>query len=212
MKTVPSAPPLEPKELSRTELHHANVQRRQTALAETLRGLVAPKLALVWEVGCGHGHFLTAFANAHRENLCIGVDIVRDRIERANRKANRAKLPNLRFVLAEAQEFLAQLPEGAKFSSVFVLFPDPWPKRRHHKNRIMQTAFLDSIAERAGEGTRIYFRTDFEPYFAEVLAVVAAHPGWARVDEPWPFEVETVFQARAAKYFSLVARHQTPKT
>lgn len=164
---------------------------------------------MVWEVGCGHGHFLTAYAKLHPEDFCVGVDIIRDRIERAGRKARRARLPHLHFLIAEANDFLAVLPVGVEFSSVYVLFPDPWPKRRHHKNRLMQPAFLDSLAQRAGQGTRLYFRTDFEPYFAEVAKIVNEHPRWKRLEEPWPFEAETVFQARAPTHFSLIAGKRT---
>lgn len=196
------------KASSRTQAYLARAEQRKCALGESLRPLIPPGTALVWEVGCGHGHFLTAYAKAHPEELCIGVDIVRDRIARAARKAHRARLPHLHFLIAEAHDFLAMLPVGAELSSVYVLFPDPWPKRRHHKNRLMQAGFLESLAERAGKRTRLYFRTDFEPYFAEVAATIDAHSHWERIDEPWPFEAETVFQARAATYFSLVARQK----
>jgi tRNA (guanine-N7-)-methyltransferase len=194
------------KALSRTQAHLARAEQRKCTLGESLQALIPPGTSLVWEVGCGHGHFLTAYARTHPEDLCVGVDIVRDRIERAARKASRARLPQLHFLIAEAHDFLSMLPAGAEFSSVYVLFPDPWPKRRHHKNRLMQAAFLEKLAERAGERTRLYFRTDFAPYFAEVAAIVRAHSRWESIDEPWPFEAETVFQARAATYFSLVAR------
>jgi tRNA (guanine-N7-)-methyltransferase len=70
----------------------------------------------------------------------------------------------------------------------------------------LQPAFLDVLATRAGQGTRLYFRTDHRGYFAHATAVLAAHPLW-RIDPaaPWIFETETVFQARAPSYHSLVA-------
>lgn len=190
---------------ARTNAYLARIAERKNRLRDTLREVVSPHKSMVWEVGCGHGHFLTAYAKANPETLCVGVDIVRDRIARAKRKANRTGLTHLHFVLAEANDFLSMLPESMRFSSIYVLFPDPWPKRRHHKNRLMQSAFLTAVGERAGQGTRLYFRTDFEPYFAEVAATLAAHALWERVDEPWPFEEQTVFQARAPLYHSLVA-------
>jgi tRNA (guanine-N7-)-methyltransferase len=158
------------------------------------------------EIGSGHGHFLTAYAAAHPAELCIGIDLIGDRIERATRKRDRAKLANLHFFHAEAHDFLAALPAGAAFSAVVILFSDPWPKRRHHKNRLLQPAFLDALATQSGQGTRLYFRTDHRGYFAHAMAVLAAHPAW-RLDPaaPWIFEMETVFQARAPAYQSLVA-------
>jgi len=106
---------------------------------------------------------------------------------------------------ASAEDFLASLPETARFADVFVLFPDPWPKRRHHKNRLMQPVFLSQIAAKAGQGLRLYFRTDDSDYFDAAKAVVMEHPGWQVLDAPWAFEYETVFQERAAGFHSLVA-------
>ena len=80
------------------------------------------------EIGAGHGHFLTAYAAAHPERTCVGLDIIAERVERANRKKNRARLDNLHFLHASAEDFLASLPENVRFADVFVLFPDPWPK------------------------------------------------------------------------------------
>jgi tRNA (guanine-N7-)-methyltransferase len=159
----------------------------------------------VLEIGAGHGHFLTAYAAAHPERTCVGLDIIAERVERANRKKNRARLDNLHFLHASAEDFLASLPENVRFADVFVLFPDPWPKRRHHKNRLMQADFLSQIAAKAGQGLRLYFRTDDTDYFAAARAVVMEHPAWQVLDAPWAFEYETVFQERAPGYQSLVA-------
>lgn len=190
----------------RTAAHHARVIDRQEALRAASATVLAGGPEVVLEVGCGHGHFLTAFAGAHPAKLCLGLDIIAERIERATRKRNRARLTNLHFFHASAEDFLATLPEKARFSAVFVLFPDPWPKRRHHKNRLMQPDFLAQIAERAGQGMRLYFRTDDTDYFAAAATTVREHPAWQMVDEPWAFEFETVFQQRALGFQSLVAR------
>ncbi|MEI8089124.1 MAG: methyltransferase domain-containing protein [Opitutaceae bacterium] len=167
--------------------------------------LLAGVGAFVLEIGSGHGHFLTAYAAAHPERMCLGLDIIAERVERAHRKKNRARLGNLHFLHASAEDFLATLPETARFADVFVLFPDPWPKRRHHKNRLMQADFLSQIAAKAGPGMRLYFRTDDSHYFAAAKAVVMEHPAWQVLDAPWAFEYETVFQERAPAYQSLVA-------
>jgi len=97
------------------------------------------------------------------------------------------------------------LPAGTELAAIYVLFPDPWPKARHHKHRLLQPEFLGAIARRAGLGTRLYFRTDHEPYFVDTAAALRSHPDWQLVDEPWPFEERTVFQARAPSFRSLVA-------
>jgi tRNA (guanine-N7-)-methyltransferase len=160
----------------------------------------------VWEIGCGHGHFLTAYAEANPDQLCIGIDISTERIDRANRKRDRARLPNLHFIQAEARLFLDALPMGITFSDIYVLFPDPWPKLRHRKHRLLQPAFLKVVAARSELSARLFFRTDFEPYFQAVADSLGEGAGWGRVEEPWPFAHETVFQSRASSYHSLCAR------
>ena len=178
-------------------------------LAELFQGRESKRVVL--EIGCGHGHFLTAYAAAHPRKFCVGFDIELDRIVRAGRKRRRAELEeNLAFVRAEATEFFAALPEHVRFSDVFILFPDPWPKRRHHKNRMIRPEILSALAAHAAGGehaTRLYFRTDYAPYFADARQTIAEHPAWetAPVGTPWPFEFQTVFQSRAAEFQSLIA-------
>ena len=194
---------------ARTAQFLAMMEARRRDLRERQAQILPPKTPFVWEIGCGHGHFLAAYAKAHPAELCVGVDIVSERIERAVKKRDRAKLATLHFVHAEARLFLETLPADTAFSRLFVLFPDPWPKSRHHKHRIMQPDFLSALATRVGEGSRLYFRTDFTPYYDDTRAVFADHADWEIVPEgleAWPFEQETVFQARAPSYHSLIAR------
>jgi tRNA (guanine-N7-)-methyltransferase len=189
-----------------TEKYRTILSERRQVLREQVETFIPPGATFVWEIGSGHGHFLTAYAQAHPTKLCAGIDIVGERVERALRKRDRARLANLSFFRAEARLFLQTLPAGAKFADIFVLFPDPWPKLRHHKHRIMQPAFLASIADHATPDCRLHFRTDFAPYFEDTLEVVRAHPKWELAADPWPFEFATVFQRRAPSFQSLVAR------
>jgi tRNA (guanine-N7-)-methyltransferase len=192
--------------LDRTTEYQDHVRERRRLLREKCSILLAAQPEFVWEIGCGHGHFLTGYAARHSDRLCIGIDIVLERIERADRKRERARLPNLHFVRADAVDFLGALPPNARATEIYVLFPDPWPKRRHWKNRLIDPAFLTASAQRTGQGTRLHFRTDHEPYYLDVLALIRAHPDWQeRPNDPWPFELPTVFQQRASRYHSLVA-------
>jgi tRNA (guanine-N7-)-methyltransferase len=189
--------------------HRAHIDQRRKELREELHRLISPGMRFVWEVGSGHGHYLTAYAAAHPGVHCIGIDIASDRVARANRKRDRGKLANLNFLLADAEDFLAVMPASAHFAAVFLLFPDPWPKRRHHKNRVMTVEFLSATAARAGQGTGLYFRTDHEPYFREGTAIVCGHPEWNEsAPASWPFEQPTVFQNRAHRHFTLVAKRR----
>jgi tRNA (guanine-N7-)-methyltransferase len=174
-------------------------------LLETLRG----RERLTLEIGCGHGHFLNGYAAAHPQTFALGLDLLAERVARASKKRDRARLPNLAFVQAEARELLGVLPPEVALADIFILFPDPWPKRRHHKNRLMGSELLSALAARASEEARLFFRTDYAPYFAEARAVVAGHRAWQLVeDEAWPFEVVTVFQQRATGFQSLIAKRR----
>ena len=162
----------------------------------------------VLEVGSGHGHFLTAFAGANPDRVCVGVDLQLERVTRSLRKRDRAKLKNLHFLRGDVAMLLEVLPPGASADLVFVLFPDPWPKLRHHKHRTMQTHLLTSLANRTLPGSHLCFRTDFQPYFRAVEETILAQPDWALVQAPWPFELPTVFQERADVFHSLVAQRR----
>lgn len=188
----------------------ALVGDRRGALRHLLGEVMPPGSRFVWEIGSGHGHFLAAYAKTHPDRLCIGIDIASDRIARAEQKRERAGLANLHFIRADAEDFLASMPGDARFESIFILFPDPWPKRRHHKNRVVKPDFLSAAAARSELGAGLFFRTDHEPYFMEVAAMLSAHPDWAKAASPaWPFEEATVFQKRAKGHFSLEAVRQS---
>ncbi len=186
------------------------LEQRRHALRAELDAFLPADDGLTLEVGCGHGHFLTAYAAQHRDRVCVGIDLIAERIGRAQRKRDRAKLPNLHFIQAEARLFLEVLPGTARLDAVFVLFPDPWPKLRHNKHRIIQSGFLVALAEHAKPGCPLYFRTDFTPYFEAAREVITSDPAWRLSDEPWPFEFATVFQQRADSYHSLIARCTSP--
>jgi tRNA (guanine-N7-)-methyltransferase len=186
--------------------HGAMIAERRDQLRHLLLEITAGFRSMVLEVGSGHGHFLTAYSAAHPKELCVGIDIASDRVVRANRKRERAKLANLHFLLADADDFLDAMPDKVKFSAVYILFPDPWPKRRHNKHRVLKPSFLDAIAARTEKGTGLYFRTDHEPYFRDAQDIMRSHAEWTESDSvAWPFEEPTVFQKRADRHFTFVA-------
>lgn len=183
-----------------------HVAQRRAALRTRLATIIPPAAAIMLEIGSGHGHFLTRYAGTFPQALCLGVDMIGERIQRSRKKAARAQLTNCHFIQAEARELIDALPDLVTFAEVWVLFPDPWPKKRHHKNRLLQPAFFESLARRAGEGARLYFRTDHREYFHAVATLLPHLQPW-RIDPAarWPLEPDTVFQARAPSYHSLVA-------
>lgn len=181
------------------------VASRQGTLRKTNLAILSGTKTFVLEIGCGHGHMLAAYAAGHPDKICIGIDIIADRIDRANRKKNRARLSNLHFIHASAEDYLETIPPHTFVSELFVLFPDPWPKRRHHKNRLIQPAFLTHLRPRVSDASHLYFRTDDHLYFSAAQEVIRAHPEWEISPDPWTFEYTTVFQERASLHYSFVA-------
>ena len=189
-------------------------EERKAALRETLAECLAPERIggreVLLEIGCGHGHWLAGYGRAHPETFCAGIDLRTKRIERANRKVEKQSLENVVFLKAEAREFLETMPACVRFSRVCILFPDPWPKARHHKKRLIQPGFLDALGGRVSGGGELYFRTDHDGYFAWAEAMLNAHSLWAIdlgagwVHEEWPY-----FQDFMDAWRSLVARRRS---
>ncbi|KXU34126.1 hypothetical protein AXK11_08770 [Cephaloticoccus primus] len=177
----------------------AELRAQLAAVPESWTDAVARGGGATLEIGCGHGHFIAAYAQAQPEVPCLAIDILAERLARAQKKLDRAGLRNAVLLRSEARLLLDNLPDWLRLRRVFVLFPDPWPKRRHHKNRLLQPDFLSALARHCVPEARLHFRTDHAPYFAEVQALLHEHPDWVLLDDaPWPFEHETVFQNRAA--------------
>jgi len=180
--------------------------RRADLRASIARILPSRDAAFVLEIGCGNGHFLTAYAAAHSERLCIGIDLRLMRVDKALRKRGSASLSNVHFLRGDVENFFHELPREARLTEIYMLFPDPWPKKRHHKNRLFRPDFLKELASRGGEGTRLFFRTDFKPYYDEAVSIASSHPCWTLLsDGPFPFEHMTIFQSRAPVFHSLTA-------
>ncbi len=179
---------------------------RQAALAVLLSAFYPRPVSLIFEVGCGHGHLLSAYAAAQPKEKFLGVDLVTQRIERAQRKQHRLGLANLVFLKADVAEALAALPRQVRLAGILVLFPDPWPKRAHLRRRLLQTELLDALAERAESGAWLALRSDNVNFFAWARAQIESHPAWRLAPEIlWPFEHSTYFQEIKGPHQSLVA-------
>lgn len=196
----PETPPPSPPE------YLQRILERQAALRETCVALFPVPAAITLELGCGHGHYLTAYAQAFPEESCLGVDLVTKRIAKATAKAEKRGLERLRFIKAEARELLEALPEHVSVAKIFMLFPDPWPKKRHHKNRMVQPNFLADLAQRSTPEARFFYRTDHAGYFEWTREILTEHLDWEITEEPWPFEERSFFQDLMDDWQSLVAR------
>jgi len=184
----------------------AKQARRKGQLREQLERDLAGRESLLFEAGCGHGHWLASYAEAHPQTCCVGIDLISWRIRKCLDKRDKRGLHNLFFYKAELGDFLAVLPPAIRFERTVLLFPDPWPKARHHRRRMVQAALLDEVARRTDAGGQFYFRSDDRPYFDWTIEHLEAHPDW-RIDATaeWPHEAGTYFQGLMDAYFSVIA-------
>jgi tRNA (guanine-N7-)-methyltransferase len=129
------------------------------------------------EIGFGNGDNLAQLARAHPERDFLGVEVHRAGVGRLLLALENEALSNVRIVCHDAVEVLAlQLPPGC-LHEILILFPDPWPKKRHHKRRLLQGAFAELAASRLVPGGLLRLATDWQPYALEMLEVLNAVSG-----------------------------------
>ena len=134
---------------------------------------LAPRVEL--EVGSGGGTFLAAYGAAHRDTLVIGTEIKLERCRKAARKLDRAGADNGVIVRARAEEVLARLAPGT-LAAVHVYFPDPWPKRRHRRRRLLRKGMVDDLARLLRPGGCLYLVTDFFDYYLQAVVLILLQP------------------------------------
>jgi len=135
------------------------------------------------ELGSGDGSFLSQYAALHSECNFIGVERLLGRLRKVERKCQRAGISNVRAIRIEASYFLEWLLPRHATAALHVYFPDPWPKRKHRKNRLINERFPQLVQQVLTPGGAIYLRTDDADYFAQMRAVFAAS-GFFRPIEP----------------------------
>jgi len=123
-----------------------------------------PDAAEVWlEIGFGGGEHLTAQAQRRADVLVLGAEPFLNGVASALRHIEAAALTNVRLHAGDARDLLAALPDGS-LDRVFILFPDPWPKLRHHKRRLIQPDVVVALARVLKPGGRLRFATDWANY------------------------------------------------
>jgi tRNA (guanine-N7-)-methyltransferase len=123
------------------------------------------------EIGCGNGRFIAARATKNPDQPYLAVERMMERLRRCSRKATNGEngeLKNLDFIRVEAGRFVRDLLPDHCVKAMYLFFPDPWPKRRHHKNRFFQREMCDVLNRIFVPGGIMYISTDHEEYFKEM--------------------------------------------
>jgi tRNA (guanine-N7-)-methyltransferase len=150
-------------------------------------GRHAPRML---EIGFGAGEALLAFAQAHPELDCLGVEVHKPGVGHLLLGAETAGLNNLRIVCHDAVEVLQQQLAPGCLQLIHIFFPDPWPKKRHHKRRLIQPEFVETLARGLVVGGTLRLATDWEPYAMHMREVIDASTSFSN-DAP-----DTGFVAR----------------
>jgi tRNA (guanine-N7-)-methyltransferase len=158
----------------------------------------------VLEIGYGDGSAITTLASARPECDFLGIEVHAPGIGHCLRLAAAAGLTNLRLMRGDAAELLRErIPAGA-LARAFLWFPDPWPKKRHHKRRLIQPEFAALLASRLAVGGHLNVASDWEPYAEQIRAVLTETSGLANLAADGgyvtrPERVLTRFEARGAR-------------
>ena len=159
------------------------------------------------EVGCGKGQFLTKRAKANPDCDFLGIERMLDRVRLFDGKCRRGEIDNARVLRLEALYTFHYLLPDHHARTVYVFFPDPWPKKKHHSHRLFGPIFRTALWKRLALGGKLEFATDHQEYFEEVCAGFAEDPRFvrtfpmARPKEVWT-EFETMFREQGLPIYS----------
>jgi tRNA (guanine-N7-)-methyltransferase len=153
------------------------------------------------ELGSGDASFLAECARRQPDRNFIGVERLLGRMRKLDRKGRRAGLTNLRGVRIECGYFLEWLLPPHSVSALHVYFPDPWPKKKHRRHRLLNERFPALARQALTPGGVVYLRTDDADYFAQMTGVFAAATGFRPAETPpdlaaWLTDFERDFLAR----------------
>ena len=157
----------------------------------------------ILEIGCGMGETTVEIARSHPDADYLGIEVHSPGVGSLLKLIAETGLNNLRVIQHDAVEVLREMIAPCSLAGVNIFFPDPWPKKRHHKRRLVQPAFLALLASRMRQGARLHLATDWEDYAKQMLEVLGASaefrntaPGFA--PRP-PARPQTKFESRGLK-------------
>ncbi len=153
------------------------------------------------ELGSGDGSFLAKYAALHPERNFIGVERLLGRVRKLDKKGLKSGLTNLCLIRLEAAYLLEFLLPPQSMDGIHVYFPDPWPKRKHRKNRLIDTRFTELVAKVLKPWSVVWLRTDDLDYFQQMTQVFGENQSFEAIETPLELatiitDFERGFQAR----------------
>jgi tRNA (guanine-N7-)-methyltransferase len=174
-------------------MNHREADNASGSLLVELPSIVKPlELAQVFhkpqplqvELGCGDASFLVEYARRNPDQNFIGVERLLGRIQKLDRKGRRAGLANLRGVRIESAYFLKYLLPLHAAVVLHIYFPDPWPKKKHRRHRLINEGFPGLAHAALAPGGMVYLRTDDADYFAQMNEIFSASREFKQIETP----------------------------
>lgn len=157
----------------------------------------------ILEIGFGMGETTATIAAAQPEKNFLGVEVHTPGVGSLLKRIGEHGLANLRLIQHDAVETLRDMIAPASLAGVHIFFPDPWPKKRHHKRRLVQADFVALLASRLKPGGYVHLATDWQEYAEQMLAVLSAEPLLENTAEGFAarpaYRPQTKFETRGLK-------------
>ncbi len=179
---------------------------------DAIYGRSAPKIL---EIGFGMGETTATIATAHPENDYLGIEVHTPGVGSLLKEIGERNLANVRIVQHDAVEVLQHMIAPGTLDGAHIFFPDPWPKKRHHKRRLIQPPLVALLASRLKPGAYLHSATDWQEYAEQILDVFAHEPllkNTANGFAPRPdYRPQTKFETRGLKLghgvWDIIFRH-----
>ncbi|GAA2061651.1 tRNA (guanosine(46)-N7)-methyltransferase TrmB [Williamsia deligens] len=165
-----------------------------------LRAWFGREAPLIMEIGCGTGTATAAMAAAEPEFDVLAVEVYKPGLAQLLGLIARGDIDNIRIIRGDAVVVLREMLAPASLAGVRIFFPDPWPKARHHKRRLIQPGTLASVADVVADDGVLHIATDHAEYAEWIAEVLAEQDVFVPLDGPAPFSLErptTKFEGRA---------------
>jgi len=157
------------------------------------------------EIGCGRGEFITEIATLEPEINFLGLELKQKRIKTILKKLDQDKHANVRLLMVKVDDKMLKMIPSSSTERFYIYHPDPWPKKKHHKHRLIQTGFLQELNEVLKDGGEVLITTDHENYMRWIvkhfqqseLFDAEDDEGFSR--EPFEGHIETHFEQKLKK-------------
>lgn len=163
--------------------------------ADVLRSWLQTDRPVTLEIGFGNGDALAEMAAREPDRLFLGIEVHRPGVGHLLQLIEQDRLENVRLISADAVEVLREWVPDAVLDRVLLFFPDPWPKKRHHKRRIVQPEFVGLVAAKLRPGGIFHMATDWEDYAQHMLEVMEQAPWFANAAGPGQFSARPEYRS-----------------